>query len=92
MCIRDRYNPLTFNVFPNPNTGNFQLYLENNALESISLELFDVTGKITYSNNIEFQSGNTKLVSLNFSNLAKGVYYIRVSDDNNQYVRSIVIR
>ena len=68
------------------------MYLDNNALVSISLELFDVTGKITYSNNIEFQSGNTKLVSLNFSNLAKGVYYIRVSDDNNQYVRSIVIR
>ena len=90
--LDEKYNPLTFNVFPNPNTGNFQLYLENNALESISLELFDVTGKITYSNNIEFQSGNTKLVSLNFSNLAKGVYYIRVSDDNNQYVRSIVIR
>ena len=78
--------------FPNPNTGNFQLYLENNALESISLEIFDVTGKITYSNNVEFQSGNTKLVSLNFSNLAKGVYYIRVSDDNNQYVKSMVIR
>ena len=88
----EKYNPLTFNVFPNPNTGNFQLYLENNALESISLEIFDITGKVTYSNNVEFQSGTTKLVSLNFSNLAKGVYYIRVSDDSNQYVKSMVIR
>ena len=90
--LDEKYNPLTFNVFPNPNTGNFQLFLENNSLESISLEIFDITGKVTYSNNVEFQSGTTKLVSLNLSKLAKGVYYIRVSDDSNQYVKSMVIR
>ena len=90
--LDEKYNPLTFNIFPNPNTGSFQLYLENNALESISLELFDVTGKIIYNNNVDFQSGSTKLVSLNFSNMAKGAYYIRVSDETNQFVRPMVIR
>ncbi len=90
--INEEYNPLNFNLFPNPNSGNFQLYLENNAIEFISLELFDVTGKIIYESEIDFQSDETKLVHLNLSNLSKGVYYVRIFDNVNQHVKSVVIQ
>ena len=85
------YNPLNFEVFPNPNSGVFQLYLENHQVENITIDIFDVTGKIILNESVNFDSNDTKLLNYNLNFLSKGIYYIKLSEGNLSHVKPIII-
>ena len=85
------YNPLNFDVFPNPNSGVFQLYLENHQVENITIDIFDVTGKIILNESVNFDSHATKILNYNLNFLSKGIYYIKLSEGNLSHVKPIII-
>lgn len=69
-------------VYPNPSCGN--VTVENVSAASLHVELFDVTGRMVRENF----SREPKLL-LDGSNLAKGVYTLRVSSQGVTSVRKI---
>jgi len=74
-------------VFPNPNNGTFTLsYTGNAALEQISV--FDVTGKLIKSETLK---GFNKKQSFDFTNLAKGMYFIKVQTANALVSKRVII-
>jgi beta-glucanase (GH16 family) len=64
---------IIFNIYPNPNNGQFTLELNNNE-EKASVVVYDLMGKIVYSKN----SGQN-IQKIDISEQAKGIYFVRVS-------------
>jgi len=84
-----RYFPLNNNSFelektklyPNPNNGTFLLNLPSN-FNQVSVKIFDASGKIiSFSKN--YVSGEV----LNINNLAKGIYLIKI--ENNEKIETL---
>lgn len=62
-------------VFPNPVTQHSVLHLENSNGENLELKLYDISGKLIYSQNWQTQVGDQDF-SLPISMLSPGIYFI----------------
>ncbi len=83
-------NPeITFEVYPNPSQGQFELRL-NIWPENAKIQLLDTRGRL-----IEvFELGkkpNTSTQRFDFTHLQKGIYFLKVSDEAFNSVKKIVI-
>jgi hypothetical protein len=53
----------------------------------ISSQIFDITGRLVLSSNIQNQTYN---ISLDVSSLSPGMYFIRLNSDNGAEVKKFV--
>jgi concanavalin A-like lectin/glucanase superfamily protein/type IX secretion system substrate protein len=79
-----------FRITPNPNNGQFQMILENSETEELDLKLMDLTGKIIFGKNI-FAGQGTFSTAYDFSDLAKGVYFLQIDNKERASTRKIII-
>ncbi len=70
-------------AYPNPNNGVFTIELANGLNKAI--EVMDLTGRKVLNLNSDKNSFN-----VNLSNLANGVYYVKVISNNNSQVLKVV--
>ncbi len=81
----------TVNVFPNPtNTGILNVIVDEFKGNSLSVSVIDITGQLVYSKNTNVLRSDTFVV-LDLSSQAKGLYFLKVSDGENQMIRKFVI-
>jgi hypothetical protein len=85
------FNPLVFEIFPNPSSGIFNLYFEDFSIENFDLTIVDVSGKLILDKGYSFSNGSPRMVSLNLLNLSKGVYLLRVNAKDRSIVKRLVI-
>jgi len=78
------------NIYPNPNNGIFTISFESKNNASIQLELLDATGNIIYQENKVHQTKTT--FTINQTNLAKGIYWIKLSDGKEVYTNAIIVQ
>ena len=70
-------NIASINVYPNPSNGVFNVNLQLNKSEEVSLRLTDITGKVIMLSN---EAATTSLVKeINMPNLAVGSYILSVT-------------
>jgi hypothetical protein len=63
-------------IFPNPNNGNFNVILETNLGEMITLEIYNAMGQKVYSSNEVSQTINySKEISI--TNFKQGIYFVK---------------
>lgn len=80
---------LDMQVFPNPNSGTFQVEFSGNAEEGLQLEVIDVLGRIQLTQQIApFEAG--RRVTLQ-SDLAAGSYFVRVTGNDRRWVKRVVV-
>jgi len=70
-------------VFPNPNTGMFTIELVNGLTKNIVVS--DLTGRIVLE-----QTTTADVINVNISNLANGVYYVKVLSNNNTDILKVI--
>jgi hypothetical protein len=79
------------NLFPNPNQGKFIIVIGNNILP-LSIKITDVTGKLIEDLKTNFVSSYNKLeVDLSRYNLPKGSYMLKISTEEGEVVKKVVI-
>ena len=69
------------------------LKVEVNGLqgsERITIDMFDITGKIIQRTNAIAQTGSVKC-NINYENISSGTYLVRIGNDNFQRVTKIVL-
>jgi len=74
-------------IYPNPSNGIFNITLEG-IIGDIQIKVFDLRGK-EYS---DFELSGSTSTLLNLTDLAAGVYFIRFSGKDFNYVNKIVIK
>ena len=80
-----------FVVFPNPNTGEFQLLMPSMPGESVSIEIFNSLGQTIYREERKDVLSNSVL-SFNVNpHVAAGIFWVKVSSRDFMQVESIVI-
>ncbi|MBT8305065.1 MAG: T9SS type A sorting domain-containing protein [Bacteroidia bacterium] len=78
-----------FSVFPNPNNGEFTVKLSSNTGNIISMDLYDMRGRIVYEEVVEGSSDFSK--TLNLDSLQSGMYILNVSDGALSQNKKIII-
>ncbi len=73
-------------VYPNPSKGIFNISLGN--VQPTSIDVYDLTGKIILSKSA-IQSANIE-TSIDLSNAATGVYFVKISAENQSIVKRII--
>ncbi len=66
-----------FKVFPNPTNNNWNFTTKNNN-QITSIQIVDVLGKVVVMKNINSSEGN-----IDASNLNSGVYFAKITTENN---------
>ena len=73
-------------VYPNPSKGIFNIALGN--IQPTSIDVYDLTGKIILSKK-DIQISNVE-ASLNLSNAATGIYFVKITASNQSTVKRII--
>ena len=86
--IQDLMAQHNVNVYPNPSSGDFNVVINNDAIDEFYLDVFDVSGRIVYSASQKF-SGN-KLLTIPARDFNPGMYFLRIHKDSIQGVLKLV--
>ncbi len=70
-------------IIPNPNSGLFSI---ETSMPIKSIQLYDINGKIVYSNN------TTNNNQVDASHLTNGIYFIKIESDSNIIYKKISIK
>ncbi|WP_203258516.1 BNR-4 repeat-containing protein [Hyunsoonleella ulvae] len=69
-------------VYPNPSEGVFNI---QSNLQNLNYNLVNIQGQV-------IQSGGVSQNKVDFSNHARGIYFLELSNENNRLVKKIVIK
>lgn len=82
----DSFDLNTVTIYPNPSNGIFNIISGNTPIEKI--EVYDVSGKIiAIENNLQINNNSSVL---NLSHLSSGLYFVRITSDNQKTVKRII--
>jgi len=81
----DDYNKIQFSMSPNPVTSDLKILLPNH-LNDLGIEIFDVLGRPIY--NEDFKNTNSAVIDVSAWN--RGVYLVRVINDNSSLTKRFV--
>ena len=82
-------NLYTFNVYPNPNEGNFTVSFNTNELTDYKLELRNTLGQIVYSEALADFSGYFSK-QLNIAKYGKGIYLISLMNSRRSITYKVI--
>ncbi len=77
-------------VFPNPNSGEFDMTINSAENNDFTIELTNVLGQVVYSESLENFSGITTK-HFDVTVYGKGVYVLSVQSKNQQMVRKVIV-
>ena len=75
------------NIFPNPSTGFVNIDLSGLNEAATSLSITDMTGKIVLD-----MTPDSETVNIDLNDVAKGVYFVKVSTQDKHRVQKIVLK
>ena len=78
----------TFEVYPNPNDGQFYLQLEFEQREEITIEITNELGQTVQQ---FFMDGNSILENIQLANISAGLYFISIKTEEGIAVKRLVI-
>jgi hypothetical protein len=87
--INDQNYSEEFTLYPNPNSGNFNVKLSNPAQQQCVVEILNLNGQLIDRVSL----GNDALISktIDISKLSRGVYHLKTSLGTNVATKKLVI-
>jgi len=79
-----------FNLYPNPSKGIFNLSFDVFSTEKVSVQLFDVRGRLIHQKNF-FDTGAVFSEQINFDKASAGLYLVKITNGNKQTTRKLII-
>ncbi|CAM4089633.1 reprolysin-like metallopeptidase [Flavobacterium antarcticum] len=77
-------------VYPNPNSGNFNVKFNNATTDKVTLKVYDMSGRTIFNKNYNVKGNFNENVQLN--TIQSGVYLMAVSDGERTQVERIIIK
>ena len=81
----------SINIFPNPFSDIIYLLFNSSDTDVINIDIYDLRGRNVFSEpNIHRNTAYNFFTIQNVNNLANGIYFIRISSNNNVFTRKIM--
>ena len=76
-------------IFPNPATNSVTISIDNSqfTIHNSQLSLLDLYGRAAYNNHVDRNE-----VTIDVSNLPKGIYLVKLETDGNSVVKKLIIK
>lgn len=74
-------------IYPNPNQGLFTIKGNFGSEKNLNLEIFNSSGQMVFTDNSFGLSNRT----LNLNELSKGLYILKISGNNSQAIKKLII-
>jgi len=87
MSANEISKPVSVNVYPNPSDGSFTIDLDNLAKNS-SIEIMNTCGQVIYSANGSEEFNQ----EIDLTSQPKGMYFLRITDNNSTKVQKLIFR
>ena len=85
------FDPIAYNVHmnlqPNPATSQVNLNIHG-VTGMVNCMLIDMSGRVVYNQNINAETTNV----INLNSLAKGAYFVRITNDKFSKVEKLIVR
>ena len=80
-----------FNIYPNPSTGNFFVWVNLNDAETVNIKISTITGKIIFNEQYEMNSGGD-LQNINIIGVAAGIYNLEMKTNKTIQTKKLIIK
>lgn len=85
--LNETQNNNGYIVYPNPTKSEFFVEVLNQSNEIYNVEIVDVLGKVLFKQNSEL---NNYLMKFNIENLNKGIYFVKITNnEKTNFIRLI---
>lgn len=84
-AINEANNAIKISINPNPTNGISNLLFTNVSKSNISINLFDMTGKLVKNISNDTYSVGEHNIELNSAELAKGIYIIKIQQNEQTF-------
>ncbi len=84
----DLHKDFTFEVYPNPNEGNFVVNLQGKVIEEYKVEVLNAVGQVVFVKNVAAKTSS----SIQLGEAGKGVYFVRVTMNQSISMQRIIVR
>ena len=89
--INEIENSHELQIFPNPNNGEFTLHAANLSDNNSMIEVSNIVGQVVYREDVKTPS--TSLIKvLNIGDLGKGMYFVKLINNNEESVMRVIVR
>jgi hypothetical protein len=78
-------------IYPNPNSGAFNIRIVSETIKDISLSVFDATGRIVFELDGLKKSGTLFYAAIDLGNQAEGIYYLQLTSANEVITQKIIL-
>ncbi|MBK7181605.1 MAG: T9SS type A sorting domain-containing protein [Bacteroidetes bacterium] len=78
-------------IYPNPSNGVFTLNINNAASNQVVISIMDIQGKVVYSESDKNVSAQYNK-QINLTNLAKGIYYVKLNIGSEVQIQKLIIQ
>ena len=79
-------NNAEFNLFPNPASNLVSIDLSQLSSGSVTIDIINATGQ-----TIMHKSDSNRIVSLDVSNFAKGIYFVKVNSNHFTSIKKLIV-
>ncbi len=79
-----------WSIFPNPNTGIFNISIEGNKNLDLEIEVINLLGQTLYTQNA-FVNSNNQIIPIRVEHLAVGTYFIRLLNDGKYETKRFIV-
>lgn len=84
----ENFNNNWFNIYPNPTKNNLNINLTSNVSGNTKIEIFDLLGKMVFNTTLN----ETQLIQpITLPNLEKGIYCLKVINNNEIGIQQMII-
>jgi hypothetical protein len=91
-CFGSDTTIINSNVYPNPNSGNFNYSFCSNISSHGKVRLYNILGEMLYESSCEIKEGHNEL-NFELANLTKGVVVINcVLDNGSSVINAFVVK
>jgi len=87
----NNYENVNVNVYPNPATSYLNVDITSDDAQQFKAEVVDMMGKTVYIDQFN-HNGGTQNYQISVSNLAKGVYFLHLDNQNGRHIQKFVVR
>ncbi|MEM6964471.1 MAG: PKD domain-containing protein [Bacteroidota bacterium] len=78
-----------FELYPNPNNGQFVLHLEGQPLENLNIRLYNILGQQIMEEPVDFSSGSL-IKTFDLQELSAATYILQIESENKVMYRKVV--